>query len=455
MAHPHYPPDDILHLILQHIYNDRPKAPIPFWDLAEWCKDATQSQTSSRRTRTLKSLMLTSRHLHSLVNPLFYRNVLVRKWSVERQLHLTWKFYQSLKHNPELASYLHSAIINCSNFDPYNPQIPVFAGGYQAVHYGHLDPNGTTNLDLSNLLTTLFCSPNIQTLTLVEFKAWDAFQFTGTGTSLISTLSLMHCGAKEPALSSILSYPSTLKTLHYNANQGAWGMHYENQPEEEWTCAAFVRSLQSQKHCLEELTLTREYPDHEGLCQGPRLDVSDFPALKILRLFHLFLVGLEDHADAWRGLPMGLEELEVYYDDTGMWPDDIWSERSYDDDNEEDEDTESEPESEHPHYSEAAENWLRTVQVTVNPEWAGSDWLRSLLRQRQAGKFPGLKVVKVYTPEQVPVLVRGQKRDETTRLWALPEAVMELAREGGVEVEVWVGLEESSGSRGYDALDLL
>ncbi|KAL4924590.1 uncharacterized protein BDV17DRAFT_274094 [Aspergillus undulatus] len=474
-----YPPDDILFLIIQHLHNDRPKASLRFWDIAYWTEDATWPQEFSDRTKTLRSLMLTSGHLYSLVRPFFYRNVLVREWSVEKQQHITWTFYQTLNRDPELAQYIHSAIISCRNFEGYDPGIPVFAGQWEVAHYELPDPNGTTPAELSKLLVTLFfrCR-NMQSLTLFEFNAWEALELDstennndlssiGSGTSPITHLTLTRCGAKESALASLLSWPKALKSLHYDANQGAWGMHYgyeydqdqdQNQTAEtsdddeegggggvedaEWTCAAFVHALQPQKHSLTELILTREDPAHEGLFVGPRIDLSDFKALTALRIFELFLQGVEDPSDAWRGLPPNLETLEVFYDDIGsrharFFYEYAMPELGFSSGDEEESDSDAERE------------------VEIDDQWPGGQWLRALLEQRKEGKFPDLKTIRVYTPEWEPVLRRGQRRRKETHLCMLPETVRDLASEGGVEVDVWIVKERYRKADDFDAMDIL
>lgn len=116
----------------------------------------------------------------------------------------------------------------------------------------------------------------------------------------------------------MLSWPAALEELQYDACQGAWGGHYEDEPVPDWECAAFVRALQPQKATLKDLTLTRPPLAHEGLFNGPRIDLSDFTALTTLRIYHVFLCGVDDPREAWRGLPRHLEVLEVYYDDTEL-----------------------------------------------------------------------------------------------------------------------------------------
>lgn len=65
---------------------------------------------------------------------------------------------------------------------------------------------------------------------------------------------LIECGAHEQALAAVLSWPAALEELQYDACQGAWGGHYEDEPVPDWECAAFVRALQPQKATLKDLT---------------------------------------------------------------------------------------------------------------------------------------------------------------------------------------------------------
>ncbi|KAJ5722766.1 hypothetical protein N7488_000801 [Penicillium malachiteum] len=101
------------------------------------------------------------------------------------------------------------------------------------------------------------------------------------------------------------------------SSKGEWD-GFNDEPERCWTAATFVRTLQPQKASLKELTLTRPWLDHEGLFNGPRIDLSDFTALTKLRIYHVFLCGHDDPLEAWRSLPRSLEELDIFYDDTDL-----------------------------------------------------------------------------------------------------------------------------------------
>ncbi|KAL3482696.1 hypothetical protein BJX62DRAFT_221305 [Aspergillus germanicus] len=160
----------------------------------------------------------------------------------------------------------------------------------------------------------------MNTLTICDFSDWYPLDFDNddhVGQSTLLRLNLINCGAKEDALAAVLSWPAELQSLHYDADQGEWEGHYENESVVSWTCAAFVRALQHQKVHLQELTLTRVALAHEGLFMGPRIDLHDFNALTTLRILEVFLCGIENPRDCWRSLPPNLETLEVSYDDTG------------------------------------------------------------------------------------------------------------------------------------------
>ncbi|KAL3462815.1 hypothetical protein BJX64DRAFT_258631 [Aspergillus heterothallicus] len=455
MVQPEALPAEILLLILQHIRTDRQQSPPTFFDLADWTKDATESKRCSERTRTLRSLMLTSRHLYALAKPFFYRNILVPQWNIRKRKHLTWQFHQSISRNPELTQYIHSAIINTAHFKGYDPSIPVWGGGWQLAVYPTPDTSGSTAPELCALLRALFfTSPHLQHLTIVGFNAWDALlnaagagagapELLPTGTSPLTHLTLPKCGAKEPALASLLAWPRALQSLHYDAVTVAWGSHYHEHarsPSEEapWTSAAFVRSLQLQKASLTELSITRPAPEHEGLTEGPRVDLSGFPALRVLRTLDVFLVGTEDAVDAWRGLPPHLEVLEVFYDDTGYEGGRLFEGYPADDG-----------------FVEGDEQGHGGVDEAELEQWWRWQWLRALLEQRAAASFPNLKTVRLYTPEDEPGHWDDRDGRGKGRLWALPRIIHDLATQAGVEVEVWINVGYPAKRIDYDAMDIL
>ncbi|CEL06537.1 hypothetical protein ASPCAL09710 [Aspergillus calidoustus] len=446
MPQPELLPEDVLHVILQHILHDHDHdvSPTPphFYNVADWTEAATKSQKCPQRTRTLRSLMLTSRRLYALVKPLFYRDILVPQWNIEQGKHVTWTFYQCIARDPALRDLIHSAVLNTDHFRGYDLSSPVFAGRWQLAVYESPDERGSTPGELAALMETLFfkCA-NLRRLTVVEFNAWNALvdEDSETGfrfrprTSPITHLTLAKCGAKERALTSLLAWPRALQTLHYDANQSAWAFHYDEEEDEEaeWTCAAFVRALAAQKSTLTELSLTRQTPDHERMFMGPRIDLSGFARLRVLRIFELFLVGVEPADQAWRGMPPNLEVLEVFYDDASYQGIRFFAghpaeDRRFDEGAEHEGDGDGEEDVD-------LEEWWKWL------------WLRALLAEQGMGRFPALKTVRVYTTESEPESGYGRGRGQSMRLWKLPRCIRESARQAAVHVEVWLGADRSPG----------
>jgi hypothetical protein len=165
---------------------------------------------------------------------------------------------------------------------------------------------------------------------------------------------------------------------------------------------------------------------------GPRIDLSEFRALKVLRIIHLFLVGVEESDQAWKGLPPDLEVLEVFYDDTGYETGRLFDGHPAEDDSpfSDEEDAYQEDEEEMGERLAQAEEDLE--------EWWRGQWLCALLVQQAAGRFPKLKTVRLYTPESEPGTWLKQDRETKIRLWTLPEFIQDLAREAAVKVEVWL-----------------
>ncbi|KAJ0412971.1 hypothetical protein BJY00DRAFT_320258 [Aspergillus carlsbadensis] len=460
MLQPESLPENMLQSIIQHIlhdYNDHhdddssTDAP-RFYTIAKRTESATTSQKCPLRTRTLMSLMLTSRHLYTAVKPLFYHHILIPHWNIEKGRHVTWTFYECITRdrNPDLdrdgdrgfTQYIHSATLNTAHFKGYryDPSTPVFGGRWELAVYESSDERGTTPGELAALMGMLFFScPNLRRLSVVEFNAWGPLEeqeitddTTGVrfrfrrGTSPVTHLTLANCGAKEAALTSLLSWPRALETLHYDARQAAWSLHYrgtadgsedeeeeeEEEEEAEWTCAALVRALSSQKGTLRELTLTRQTPDCERMYMGPRINLSEFAALRVLRIYEVFLVGVEPGRQAWRAVPPNLEVLEVFYDDAcyqgirlfGVYP---------------------------------GEDLDLRDDVELHRWWEGL-WLNELLVQRGLGRFPALKTVRVCTTENERGSWHGRSGERTMRLWELPLCIRDAAREADVHVEVWL-----------------
>jgi hypothetical protein len=177
-----------------------------------------------------------------------------------------------------------------------------------------LDIPGDDIIDVSSVCWL----PNLHTVHIRSYRDWDPPEFGDRSherTCGISVLHLSDCGAHEGALTELLSWPIELEELWYQVDQGEWAGHSDDHPYHDWECAAFVRALHCQKECLTSLTFTRTPIVHEGLGDGPKVDLHEFTKLTTLRIFGVFLMG-DDARPLLETLPPNLEELEVYYDDT-------------------------------------------------------------------------------------------------------------------------------------------
>ncbi|CAG8294934.1 unnamed protein product [Penicillium nalgiovense] len=156
-------------------------------------------------------------------------------------------------------------------------------------------------------ISHLFRFTNLRTLTIHGFRDSLSLEFDKLliGTSPVECLRLIACGAHEEPLTSVLSLPAALKTLHYDVEQYGWEINYGFPPKYKyWTCAAFMRTLQWQKATLVELAMTRPWDKYKFIDDGPRLDLSEFTSLQTLRIYHAFLCG-DGHCPyrVWKGLP--------------------------------------------------------------------------------------------------------------------------------------------------------
>ncbi|KAJ6103751.1 hypothetical protein N7486_003973 [Penicillium sp. IBT 16267x] len=276
-------PDELIVVIVNYLQADKEQTTLPFYNWGDAYKSAIE-RGPPQRIKDLRSLCLVSRPFNNLLKPTFYRNICVREDTFRN--HPRDKLLRALESDPNLEEHIVSAIVPCKD----------------SIYDVH----------------RFFWFPNIQALSILRFNDWEPLEFeddSHVGTSPVTALNLISCGAHEEALAAVLSWPAALKVLHYDAEQGEWDGHCGDEAAKSWTCAAFVRTLQPQKETLNELTLTRPWLDHEGLGNGPRIDLSDFTALTTLRIYHVFLCGVDDPLEAWRSLPRSLEELEVFYDD--------------------------------------------------------------------------------------------------------------------------------------------
>ncbi|RAO64697.1 uncharacterized protein BHQ10_000709 [Talaromyces amestolkiae] len=329
---------------------------LPFYNRGDVYRCLVE-QNPPQRIKDLRSLCLVSARLNNLLKPVLYRNVCVRKNGFRSQPlnQLKW----SLENDPKLEEYIISAVIPCNDsiYDVYR----------------------------------FFWFPNIEALSIHRFNDWEPLEFeddSHIGTSPITVLNLIDCGAHEEALATVLSWPAALEVLHYDAEQIEWEGHYGDEPAKSWTCAAFVRALQPQKATLRELTLSRPWLEHEGLGNGPRIDLHDFTALTTLRIYQVFLCGLEDPLEAWSSLPRSLERLDVFYDDTDL--------TRFDED----------------------------------------DFLRGLLAHKKE-HLPHLRTVSINSPEQI--WDSDTEEFKSTGQWTPPYPLAQAFKTAGMDVEIWLG----------------
>lgn len=343
---------------------------IPFYWFGDAYRETVFEHDQPPKVKDLHSLLLTSRQFKSLLQPIFYRDIFVRKytrWNEKRPFdQLQW----SLENISSLRNLIVTAMIPC------------------------VEPS--TMYDVSDL----FWFPYLKDLTIYDFKDQEKLEFENSahvGTSAVEHLRLISCGAHEEALAAVLSWPKALKTLFYDADQVMWEWHREGQPVKEWTGEAFVRTLQSQKETLEELVMTRPPLEHEGLFNGPAIKLRGFSALKVLRIYHVFLCGWDDQGGISTRLPPNLEVLEVWYDDTDL------------------------------------EKFL-----VEHDELHYDRFLDILVRDKKT-HFPKLQKVTVFTNEHI----YDHENDEELEagLWEVPTSLAHDADEAGLDIKVWLGCE--------------
>ncbi|KAJ5648674.1 hypothetical protein N7490_005046 [Penicillium lividum] len=365
-------PDEVILEIIDYLQTDDTKQiKLSFYELGDAHRYAI-NHNPSQRVKYLHSLLLASRRLNSLLTPIFYRDIFVREYCRVGEKIPLEQLKCSLEKNPSLQEHIVSAIIPCG-------------GSWR-------------DRSIRDIFPVLWFT-NIQTLTIHWFKDWEPMQFQNNshvGTSPVECLRLVDCGAHEETLATVLSWPAALKVLHYDADQGEWEGHYGDEPAKSWTCAAFVRTLRSQRRTLEELTMTRPWLDHEGLFNGPRIDLSEFTALRTLRLYHVFLCGWDDPSGAWKGLPPSLEVLEVFYDDIDL-----------------------------------------TQFLGESDDEPYDPFLLDTIRHKKVN-LPHLRTVTIYSFEEVFV---DPEREEAlpAGLWTLPSSLAREAEAAGIKLDVWLG----------------
>ena len=361
-------PTELILAIGDYLRMGTRQAPLLFHEIGDAYSYAIKHDPSPG-TKSLRSLLFATCRLNSVLQPLFYRDIFVRRYGHVGEPVPLQQLKQSLEKNPCLQEHINSAIIPCDD------------SIYDIHHF--------------------FWFSNMQDLTIHEFNDWQPLEFPDNshiGTSPVECLRLINCGAFEEALAAVLSWPASLKTLHYDVEQGEWEGHIGDEPARTWTCAAFVRTLQPQKTTLEELTMTRPPLEHEGLGNGPRIDLSEFVSLKILRIFHVFLCGWDAPDGVGKGLPQSLEVLEIFYDDTVLTQ--FLSEGDYSEDD---------------------------------------DFMLDLIRHKRT-HLPYLHTVNIYSPEIVPD--SETEEDVPAGSWRLaPSSLAREAKSAGVKLKVWLGYE--------------
>ncbi|KAK8867781.1 hypothetical protein PGQ11_006359 [Apiospora arundinis] len=242
---------------------------------------------SFAKLQALNSLVRSCRHIHTvLVGELYdYVPLLTSYRGLER-------FMRTVTENEELGAYVRYASINLSR--------------------------GDTIADFYSL----FWLPNLAVLDVKEYCAWQPGEWEGgspVGTSPIQTLRLLDCGAHEKALAELLGFPRALEELWYEADQGEWEGYVEGEPVVEFTCEAVRRCMAVHTESLAKLVFSRPVQCHEGLGYvDDGIDLEDFEHLRSLSINQVFLVGLISNTRVSRCLPPNLEELEVFYDDSGF-----------------------------------------------------------------------------------------------------------------------------------------
>ncbi|KGO73778.1 hypothetical protein PITC_034940 [Penicillium italicum] len=375
-------PVELMLAIVDYLQMGTKQEPLLFHEIGDVYRYAIE-QDPSQSVKELHSFLLATYRMNSLLlRPLFYRDIFVRRYGRVGEPVPLQQLNRSLEKDPSLQELVISATVPCDD----------------SIHDIH----------------QFFWFPNIQTLTIHKFSDWEPLEFENNshiGTSPVESLRLIDCGAHEEALAAVLSWPTALKTLHYDADQGEWDGHYGDELAKTWTCAAFVRALQSQKATLTELTMTRPPLVHEGLDNGPRIDLSEFESLKTLRIYHVFLCGWDDPVGVWKGLPRSLETLEVFYDDTDL-----------------------------------------TTFLWESDDSPYDTFLPDLIQHKRT-HLPHLHTVNIHSAEAI--------FDPETDMflpakpWTLPSSLAHEVESAGIKLSVWLGYRDSLDFEETDVFELL
>ncbi|KAJ5502921.1 hypothetical protein N7463_005795 [Penicillium fimorum] len=366
-------PPEVILSIYEYLQMNTKQTPLLFYEYGDayrYVKDRDPPPS----VKSLHSFLLASDRLHRrFLQAIFYRDIFVpsRDYFSKNGAKNTplQHLDRTLKEDPSLQEHIVSATIPCEDVVDFRE---------------------------------FFWFTNIRNVTIIGSRDgyWDPWKPEDNfhiGTSPIECLRLISCEADEKALTNIFSWPAVLKKVHYDFDQSGWECNCGKCGVPPWSCAAFVRSLQSQKGSLEELTMTRPPLEHEGLGDGPHIDLSEFTALKTLRIYHVFLCGL-GHNSLWESLPHSLEVLEVYYDD------------------------------------------LQIIEYLSGADKESScHFIPGLIKHKRL-HFPHLHTMIIHSSEGVPEL--ETQMEWTLGLWTLPPLLAQKCDEVGVKLNVWLGSRE-------------
>ncbi|KAJ5170835.1 uncharacterized protein N7500_003618 [Penicillium coprophilum] len=362
-------PPEIILMIAEYLQIDSKQTPLLFYEHGE-AYESLMARNPPSSIRNLHSFLLATKSLNSpLLLEIFYRDIFVPGSKGHGANSSLRSLNRSLEEKPSLQEHIISAII------PFEDDTDI-------RHF--------------------FSFTNIREITIREMYNcdWSLFKSADDshiGTSPVECLRLINCEATEETLTDIFSRPAALKKLHYDVEQAGWECGCGECGIQPWSCAAFVRALISQKASLEELTMTRGPLVHGGLGNGPRINLSEFPNLRTLRIYHVFLCGWDDRC-VWETLPPNLEVLEVYYDDLKL-----------------------------PHYL----FWAQ--------ELPDDSYILDVIRHKKS-HFPNLNTMNLHSSEGVP-------EPEDDREWSdgwlrVPPLLAHEADSAGVKLNVWLGSRE-------------
>jgi hypothetical protein len=270
----------------------------------------------------------------------------------------------------------------------------------------------THSLSLQEL-NRMFSLPNLSSLEILSLPQFNAPRNDTTQhhMSTVQHLYLPHCCPFEAPLAEILSYPTSLKTLEYDVYLFATVLDVIGDPQYGQP-SRLLRALTSQQTTLERLSFTK-YQHDLGAPEIPinsATDLSNFTALKSLAVSDLYLIGRRDafRAEDLHLSPL-LEDLQVLYEMRDIY-------------------------------------WREGYKTGVfGDDWV---WLEVLLQN----KPPKLEIIDIVSPdvpfvENDPEIMRDGGVPGTVtaaqlaaaKVWKLPESVMSLAVDAGVEVNVVLG----------------